>query len=371
MNYYLQPRVKFSEYTERNGYPVYLRFSYKGEEAWKMLPCYIRDRKDWNDNIKMIVDGTFRQQKNRLIQKFRDEADDRLRQSILIGDGPTIKAFKGLTLDSFEDYINQVDKTSHTQGLLKSLKLFNNDTVPRIDQITVRFLRQLQDYMEAVQDLAQTSVAGYMAVMRKVLNQAVREGYITKSPIGLGLYEPPSPGKTTPIYLIEEEREALLKELLKPKKNLSTATYQVLAYFMFACYTGLRYSDWVRFNYKEQVRDGYMNLRAKKNKSLINRKIKPGSTLEKILAIIQQVGPLKMQYYAVLNQLDTIQETFKLANQLTTHVGRHSFGYLCASLSIEKQVTAYLMGITLKTVEVYYHLTGKHVEAQSKKLEEL
>lgn len=338
-----------------------------------MVPCYIKKRDHWNDKIKMVIDGPFFRQKNQLIQKLRDEADERLRQSILMGEGPTVRAFKGLTLDSFEDYINQVDKTSHAKGLIKQLKLYHdtNDTVPRIEQITVRFLRQLQDYMEAVSELAQTSVAGYMAVMRKVMNQAIREGYITKSPIGIGLYECPSPGKTTPVYLIEEEREKLLSELLTPKKGLSTEAYQVLAYFMLGCYTGLRYSDWARFNCHEHVRDGQMNIRAKKNKRNINRKVKPGSSLDKILNIISKVGPLTMPYWAVLNQLDVIQEVFEIPRQITTHVARHSFGYLCASMGIEKQIAAVLMGITIKTIEVYYHLTGKHVEEQSKQLDDL
>lgn len=371
MNYYLQPRVKYADYSERSGYPIYLRFSYCGEEAFLFTNIYIQKKEHWNDKLKMIVDGPYFKTKNKVIEKMREDADERLRQAILSGEGPSVKAFKGTQLDSLEAYIRQVDKSSLAQGLIKQMKGFGDDKVPRIESITVKWLRQFDDYIEGVAGKAYNTKVNYIASLRKVLNQAVKEGYITKSPIGKGLYEAPAPGETEPVYLIDQERETLLEGALNPKGDLAPEVYRTLVYFMLGSYTGLRFSDWEAFDYDSQVRGGKLNLRAIKNKSLINRTIEPGSTLEKLLNVIKKIGPLNNKYWLVLNHLEEIQAHFKITQELKTHVARHSFGYLCASLGIPKQVTAYLMGITAKTVEIYYHLTGTHIEAQSKNLASL
>jgi len=366
MSYYLAPRIKLSKKSKKFGYPIYLRFSYRGEEAWLPTEIKLKEKDFWNDEIKMVVGGPLIQSRNKVIAKALLDAEERINKAILEGEGPTIKAFKGKTLESFEEYIKQVDKTSHRDGLIKQMKKFNNDKVPNIEQITIKWLRQFEDFLEGKQGLAYNSMVGYIAVVRKVLNQAVKEGYITKSPIGKGLYEAPTPKRTEARYLVDEERLALVNALLNNK--VEGIRRKVLAYLLLGCHTGLRYSDWDAFRYDLHVRAGVIVLRAKKNKADITMPIEPDSTLDKILKIIKELGPLDISYHQVLNYLDDIEKEFKLAIQLTTHVGRHSFGYLCASIGVAKNATAYYMGITIRTVDVYYHLTGKHIEEQSKQL---
>jgi integrase len=55
----------------------------------------------------------------------------------------------------------------------------------------------------------------------------------------------------------------------------------------------------------------------------------------------------------------------KIDQKGNCHLGRHTFGFLCASNKLPKSVTAELMGISVQTVEVYYHLSGENITQQA------
>lgn len=362
--YYLAPRVRYDQFTTKFGYPIYLRFSYCGEQAFDATGVYIKERHFWDDKIKKVVDGANFKLKNDAIDRKLKDAEARILKAIADGEAPSVKAFKGRSLESFETYLNQVcQHTGNAQGTIKAIKgCFVK--VPDISQINVRWLRQLNDYMLGI-GLAQNTRKNYLGgVLRKVLNQAVREGYISKAPD----YEYPKEEETTPEYLNTDERLTFLRALLN--KKFTGDLHMTLAYFMLGCYSGLRYIDWTRLKFSKHVertaKSNMIILRAKKNNASITMSIQPG--LQKVLAVIKEVGPLTVSYDMILKHLDTIRKELKLDKEIGTHQARHSFGYMCASEGVSKESTAYFMGITLKVVEVYYHLTGKHANDQIKKL---
>lgn len=383
--YYLAPRARYDLATEARGIPLYLRFSYKGQQAWLATGEHIKKREHWHDKSKYVIGGVNFRTKNKVIEKYIQEANERLRQAILEGTGPNIHAFKGNTLISFEDYINEIDKSNCAMGLIKSIKLFSGKVqepkkinkkelkklleklkVPDISTITIQWLRKLENYMRDDQELLANSIKGYMMSMSKVMKQATKEGFISKCPIGQGLYEVPAAGETTPTYLVDEEREKVLNYFLNHKNKFQPKTYMALAYFAFGCYTGLRYSDWAVFDISKSIQANMIILRAEKNGNLVPKLITPD--VERILTEIRKIGPLSLTYDQVLKELDTIQEILEFEKPLTTHVARHSFGYFCASRKVSMECTAYMMGISLKIVKTYYHYTGKHMEEEAAKL---
>lgn len=385
--YYLAPRARYDLKNDTRGIPIYLRFSYKGEQAWSSTGVYVKKRDWWNDKAKLIVDGPLIQHRNRVIDKLLLEAETRLAQAILEGTGPNLNAFKGKSLISFEDYINEVDKSYSAMGVIKSIKLFQGrienvknikkkvlDEIikklkfPEITNVTIQWLRKLQDYMEGVQGLEANSVKGYMMVLSKVMKQATKEGYITKSPIGKGLYQVPAPGKTIPTFLVEEERELVLDNLLHHRAKFKESTYMALAYFTLGCYTGLRYSDWALFDIKKHIEGEMILLRTKKTGGLVPLPKNIIRDLDSVLEVIKEVGPLNISYEQVLKELDVISGILELDKDITTHVARHSFGYMCASKGVSMEATAYAMGISVQIVKQYYHYTGKHMQDQMAKL---
>lgn len=390
--YYLAPRARYDLATEARGIPIYLRFSYKGEEAWLATGEYIKKKEYWHEPSKYVIGGPGFRLINQVIDKYMLDAKERLSQAILEGTGPNIHAFKGKSLASFEDYIYEIAKkknskepADHAKGVIKSMKLFyakidkpntikkkemqellKKLKVPDITSITIQWLRKLQDYMEGVQDLAENTVKGYMMVLSKVMKQAEKEGYITKCPIGPGKYEVPAAGETNPTFLVDEERDSVYEHLLNKRSKFKPSTYMALTYFSLGCFSGLRYSDWAVFDINKHIERDVIILRTKKTGGRVTKTVT--HELQDVLNVIKEIGPLTLTYDQVLKELDEIQAILKLDKELTTHVARHSFGYMCASRGVPKEATAYMMAISLDIVENYYHYTGKHMEEQTQKL---
>ena len=66
-----------------------------------------------------------------------------------------------------------------------------------------------------------------------------------------------------------------------------------------------------------------------------------------------------------------VNETLKILAKMvgikknvTTHVARHSFAVRCAELGISIETTAELMGVTVKTCQIYYRITGRKIDME-------
>lgn len=229
---------------------------------------------------------------------------------------------------------------------------------PAISEITIAWARGFEDYMRDVLELAEGTINTTFSGLRKVLNQAVKEELIFKCPVGANGHPVPPPKPKPPTFLVEQEREALIK-LLSNGKIKNPSEYRTLVYFLLGCYSGIRFSDWGKFDPVLHVVDGKIILRANKNDGDVVMPI--GVTLKKIIDNCKKVGKLNLSYGMVSDYLPLIAEKAGIKKHISTHVARHSFGYMCPSIGLSKQETAYYMGITEQMVNTYYHLAGKHV----------
>lgn len=60
-----------------------------------------------------------------------------------------------------------------------------------------------------------------------------------------------------------------------------------------------------------------------------------------------------------------------IKKNVTTHVARHSFAVRCAELGISIETTAELMGVTVKTCQIYYRITGRKIDQEVERWEKL
>lgn len=223
------------------------------------------------------------------------------------------------------------------------------------------------------------SLNNTMRYLRRILKQAAIEGYLKKNPFDpkYGNYKVPEIVDSETVFLVTPERERFFELFLKYKAHYDNKKtkdysdkYKTLVYFMLACHAGFRHSDWSKFNPKERVQeDGMIRLRAHKNKKWVVMEM--GDTLKTIIDQIIEIGPFNLSNALTnkyLRELAPEAGIEKDVKDVRSHVGRHSFGYLCASIGIAKEDTAYFMGINLKTVEVYYHYTGELRKEQTKRL---
>jgi site-specific recombinase XerD len=234
--------------------------------------------------------------------------------------------------------------------------------------IDVTWLRKYNEH-EKARGIAQNTRNTTFKYLRRVMTQAASEKLIKSNPFDD--YDIPKYEQGDTVYLVEEEKAALIKLF---DKLPSGPLYNTLCYFLLACYAGPRHSDWRKFHENNMAYDGFLRLRPKK-KSTGFVVLPIGPTLNKILKRIQDLNapPMSLQkcneYLKALFAMAEVKMNGKkiigIKKEGTTHVGRHSFGYQCASLGIPKSTTAELLGVTVQTVEVYYHLTGENIIKQA------
>jgi integrase len=110
------------------------------------------------------------------------------------------------------------------------------------------------------------------------------------------------------------------------------------------------------------VEERLIKLRATKNN--VHVVLPVGISLDKVLTRLNSI-PGVYCLEKCNEHLKSIAVICGIKKRLTTHVGRHTFGYKCASLGIPESTTAALIGVSAATVKVYYHLTGDDIKQQA------
>jgi len=227
-------------------------------------------------------------------------------------------------------------------------------TFERID------VRWLSDYEKYLRDLEFThnTVHKCFKTLAKFFNSAIREGLTTNYPFRN--YDRPRYRQGDRTYLTSFEIDLIEQKLIE---QTNPRIKKAIAWFLFGCYSGLRFSDWKRFD-QSMIRGSELILRAKKNGQLVVMPIH--SRLQKAIDLILQIGqPEAEQNTNVL--LKAVAAIAGIDKNLTTHVARHSFAVRCAELGISIETTAELMGINVKTCQIYYKVTGTKVKKEMEK----
>lgn len=393
--YNVMLRVLWNKASKRNGYPIKIRIVVDGGEKFIPTGKFVTNKTQWNDSTKQVIKRPDARFINDILQKKLSEYQHNGIVAELQEKNITFNIIKGKKVKSFYDYARSVrGDTEKTRTILNRTNVYWGSE-PRLNDITVEWLREMEIYLREGKVLIGTNSAGpiyktnvykkgkkkgqlikyadntlenHMKLFRRVLNQAEIEGYIKKSTIGKGQYKVPPPGKTIPIFLVKEERELLLKGMLE-RKIIDPQIHKTLVYFMLGCYTGLRRSDWYKFDPDQHIQGNMIVLRTTKTDGLVC--YPHGVTTKAIVEMIKLVGPLDFSETKIANHLRKIQEFFNIKKKLRPHVSRHSFGVLMPENKINETDCAYYMGITVRMVQIYYHVTGAMRAANTAHLEKI
>lgn len=266
---------------------------------------------------------------------------------------------KGVS-NSFYDYVNDLktDKNKSEQVIynkeLKRLKEFA-PVLPFAD-IDPKFLRKYETH-ERRRGMSTNTLNASFKWLRRALGYAKKDGLIDENPFDN--FAVPAYAPSERMFLEKDERE-LWTDFWKDKK-VSGSLYISLTYFLLGVYSGLRYSDWNQAN--DRVVGDVLRLRPVKTKS--KWVVLPiGPTLRSILDVVATLPP-PFSADKSRGHLKIIAGRLEMDKNITTHVARHSFAAMCAQQKIPKSVTAELMGISLQTVSIYYHLSGSDIKEQA------
>lgn len=300
--------------------------------------------------------------------------------------------------DNFKDYCEkeiEKRKPQLAEGTYKGIK----GQISKIDKfkpnltlgdIDYKFLTLFESHMLKPKEKGglgnlQCSVARTMKVIRALLQIAMKNGDFPKEAYPFKDYRIKhiDPVLTTRDYL-EPEDLYKLERLLSPEKlsELKESEVKALKRFLFACYTGLRFSDvnilsrkqhifgkWIHNQQtNEMIHKFYIEIRMTKTDQPVFIPL-----IDRAMELINEAKEDKI-FETISNQkinehLKSINDKAKLNKKLSFHVARHSFATICFLYGIPEKVGQRLLGHkSRKFTEVYTHLSQNKLFYEMDKL---
>ncbi|MBU0765676.1 MAG: site-specific integrase [Bacteroidetes bacterium] len=296
------------------------------------------------------------------VQKMRNKADESLLKLQLENKQITFTSFLRIFSESREDvcfYAFSRKEIELMKGKVAECTIRNyNAELTKLDrfrkEMTLRdftydFLEQYEHYMINVLKNRTNTVHNSMKRIKKMLNVAVRKDLIPANPFNNFKLRKE---KTERNFLTLEELKKLENLMLQ---NINEKIRNVEQYFLFCCYTGIRYHDVKNLTW-QNIRDGYISVK-------INKTGEP--------VTIPLTGPASRHLHAdtcingapvfrVLTNQKT-NDYLKLAmilagieKTISFHCARHTFATNSLTLGLSIEVVSKVLGHQdIKTTQIY------------------
>lgn len=345
--------------------PIKIVVTIKGKRTYQSTGIRIKED-EWNgEQVKKTVKNA--RTLNQVIQVKIKEAEGKLMGAVAAGTNLRSALKKNTDEVTIADYFKRLikeigkkkyspDTISSFEFEMKRLKKF----APHItfNDVDHSFLRRYENHLRG-KNLSGNTIHKIWKRLRKLFNSARKEGITDNYPFNG--YDNPKYRQTQRTFLLIEEVEKLEQLLNQPMPEYFRVT---INYFLLGAYSGLRFSDWQRFNYEGFIQGERIILGAKKNGEIIGMKMH-----DKLKAVVERLRTLPPIYSepTTNDYLKSIATLASIKKILTTHVARHSYATHSLRLKIPDDVIAHTMGVTLKTLQIYKHLLNSSVDEELEK----
>ncbi len=242
------------------------------------------------------------------------------------------------------------DRHQHTkQGymtLLNSVERFRKGTL--VTDVDYPFLQAYEQWMRG-EKLAHNTIVSRLRLLRAVMGEAVRQEIVTKNPFDhfrIGMMQPKR-------GYVTQECLARLEQL-----QLVGRDAMVRDAFLFCCYTGLRFSDFISLR-SHHIADGWIK----------KPMVKTGFTVEipytrlfqgkaqKIIDRYHTIEGLSMNMSSNAATNVTIRRLMPLIRQegnITFHSSRHTFATLLSQQGVSLEAIQQMLGHrSAQTTQIY------------------
>lgn len=228
-----------------------------------------------------------------------------------------------------------------------------------IEDITPDWLARYEDHCRS--ECGDGGTLKRIAFISVILKEAIRKGLIDRDPFLI--YRKPPKKNPPKVWLTIDELKSVEKTA---KENGSEVVRKTAWWFLFGCYTGLRYSDVAAFN-ASMIQDGRLILYTQKTGEVVS--IKLTGKIKELIRVIKKQGTVYSNQK--INQyLKAVAHLSGISKVITYHTARHTFAVNCANLGISQEVAAKLLGHTdLRTTQIYYKIVNTRVDQEMKKWE--
>ena len=360
--------------------PVYVRAFQHGKKI-EIATSIALSVDDWSEKQQRVKKRNQSHEKyNAILDAFDKKALKFLLNNFVNDDTPvTLRQFKdhmlsiGQSGESFTDYIfNHLNDNkarlrleswcSYKSQITKLLKF--RKTISFAD-INEKFINDYQNYMLHILLNNENTVSKSLRSLRTFVNIAMRYGYIKNNPF-----------KYVTIKKVDGKRDFLTTEELNKLaqaygngKFTDNQEKEILRYFLFSCYTGLRYSD-LKSLKMASIESNSLQINMHKTGYIVNIPLSQ-KALQLIPTEIKPKSEPVFRVYCnkVTNRtLKQMGQEIGIQKKLTCHVARHTFATISITLGIPIEVVSKLLGHTnLKTTQVYAKIVDSVKEREMKK----
>ena len=361
-------------------YPVYIRAFLHGKKT-EIATSVTIPTMDWAEKKQRVKKRNKSHEKyNNILDAFDKKSLKYILDNFIYNNTPlTLRQFRdymlsiGLTGESFTNYIlNYLNESksrlrpeswwSYKSQITKMLKFRKSICFADVDE---KFVNDYQHYMLQTLKNNENTVSKSLRSLRTFINIAMRYGYIKTNPF-----------KYITIKKVDGKRDFLSVEEL----NLLSEVYfsnnvtdikekKVLQYFLFSCYTGLRYSD-LKSLKTSSIKGNSVQINMHKTNLLVNIPLS-----QKALSLLQNKNEMNDDnvFHVYCNKvtnkiLKSLGLRYKIEKKLTCHVARHTFATISINLGIPIEVISKLLGHTnLKTTQVYAKIVDSVKEREMQK----
>jgi len=257
-------------------------------------------------------------------------------------------------LDFYEGQIEilkdklEINTIKAYKSQLIKLKEFRKEIL--FNDIDLNFISVYEGFIIKHKKNNKNTVIKSLTYIKSILNKAVAHGIIKENPM-----------KNYTLGSITGDRQFLsldelnILEKLLYNNHLKPNKSNVLRYFLFCCYTGLRYQDIKKFRFRDIINDKYIYLQMIKTKEPVyiplNRKAKD---------LMPGKGFINQNVFKVLTDQPTnrylkeIMITAGIQKKISFHCARHTFATVSKSQGIPYDVISKILGHTdIKTIKIY------------------
>lgn len=282
---------------------------------------------------------------------------------------------------SFVDYLKKTKVTSQGKKLTQStLDFYDKQTAKLKDfrekinlgDINLQFLNEYRDYLVNKRGNNELTSSKALEFVRRVVNAAIKEDRLVKSPF-----------RNFPISNVRGSIQGLeLHEVKKLEEiyhagTLTPGKQNVLRYFLFACYTGLRWSDinnlhfsniegkentqWIRFNQQKTGKETLVPLIPKAIELIPRQEFKN----QKVFRVLQN--------QPTNNHIRNIVKLAEIEKRISFHSARHTCSNILMEAGVPIEIRAMIIGDTERVVKERYTdarigFLGKMMELFSEKM---
>ena len=368
--------------TSSSQIPLMLRVRINGKYFRHMLGITIPDLKYWDKkNVRVRNNPGFKvTESNRILANFSAKVTKILADAQISGRFIDRDEFKRLlfhdemaSTGSFfnfcEEEIQHMKKTGFARETIRSYSSYVSKLrkfKPRLAFTDIRksYIRDLDEYLVSIGNKENTRQKMF-AFLNTMLNRAKDRGIISENI----LYH------NNPVKKKEGQRLFLTMEELQVLENLMLSSPyldNVLSYFLFACYTGLRFTDLRNLRFSDIVKiEGQPHIRIIMHKTKDEVAI---PLIPKAQALFPASGfPNQKIFQVRCNQvsnrdLKAIMKQAGITKTITMHCARHTFATISLSLGVDIMVISKVLGHKdLGTTRIYAKLQDKRKIEEMKK----